>query len=293
MQFHGGMIATIRALTGSDAAALLRRHVTIPRGRSARPEARRRGASSARAWSTRSGSTSITPARLQGRAGAGGDGRLPVRLRRDGAGGRRLDVRGGDAHVRDRSAICRRSSSGAIRGRSKMSARGCSRRSVVRSVAAAVRRSTPAVAVGLSCGRHHAGGPHRQCHRCRKLSTVTGQPRYPFTALVGQETTEARPARQRRQPAPGRRTHPRPERYREVDRRASVWRSCCQPIDVVDNCRFGCDPQRRQRDAPTAWPAKRPARRRSRTRRGRPPSSSCRSAQPRTGSWAASTSSER
>ena len=55
-QFHGGMIATIRALTGENPAALLRRHANPANVRGSATWPTRPAGSSARGWSTPSGS---------------------------------------------------------------------------------------------------------------------------------------------------------------------------------------------------------------------------------------------
>ena len=80
-QFHGGMIATVRALTGRQPKAYF--------GDSSRPDAARvrdLREEALRVFRSRVVNPkwidSIAPPRLQGRPGAGGDGRLPVRLRR-------------------------------------------------------------------------------------------------------------------------------------------------------------------------------------------------------------------
>jgi cobaltochelatase CobN len=103
LQFHGGMIATIRALTGQqprhyfgDSHDPNRAQVTRPEGRNAArvPLACRQ-----------SEVVEQHPApRLQGRAGIDCDRRLSVRVRCDCAGDGRLDVRACCRAVRIRSA---------------------------------------------------------------------------------------------------------------------------------------------------------------------------------------------
>ena len=101
-QYHGGMVATVRALTGSAPKAYVGDSTTpdavahpladrgdragVP-GPGGQPALDRRHAA----------------ARLQGRVRAGRDRRLPVRLRRHGRRGHRLDVRAaGESYVLDK-----------------------------------------------------------------------------------------------------------------------------------------------------------------------------------------------
>ena len=80
-QYHGGMVATVRALTGSDPEGL-RRRLDHARTRSAPARwPRRPPGSSGPGWSTRAGSRRCA-ARLQGRLRARRHRRLPLRLRR-------------------------------------------------------------------------------------------------------------------------------------------------------------------------------------------------------------------
>ena len=91
-QYHGGMIATVRALTGKAPGRLHRRQ--HPPGRGAHPVADRGDRAGV---PVPGGEPALdrrdAPARLQGRVRAGGHGGLPVRLRRHHRRGHRLDVR--------------------------------------------------------------------------------------------------------------------------------------------------------------------------------------------------------
>ena len=92
MQYHGGMVATIRALTGENPKAYF--GDSADPGRSRVRDAGRRG--TARVPHP-GGEPQVdrghAAPRLQGRLRDGGHGRLPVRLRRHRACGRGLDVR--------------------------------------------------------------------------------------------------------------------------------------------------------------------------------------------------------
>ena len=100
-QYHGGMVAAVRALTGRSPAAYV--------GDSATPDAvktrtLRRGdqAGVPRPRGQPALDRGDAAARLQGRVRDGGDGGLPVRLRRHRGGRRRLDVRAAQRGVRVR-----------------------------------------------------------------------------------------------------------------------------------------------------------------------------------------------
>ena len=90
-QYHGGMVATVRALTGVAPKAYVGDSTVA--GRGADPLAHRGD----RAGVPGPGGQPAVDrgdaaARLQGRVRAGRDGRLPLRIRRDGGRGHRLDV---------------------------------------------------------------------------------------------------------------------------------------------------------------------------------------------------------
>ena len=107
-QYHGGMIATVRALTGAAPAgvrrgldhARRRTHPDAPGG----DQPGLPGPGGQPALDLGDAAT-----RLQGRVRAGGDGRLPLRLRRDRRRRARLDVRVAGAGVRARRDQPRRS----------------------------------------------------------------------------------------------------------------------------------------------------------------------------------------
>ena len=90
-QYHGGMVTMVRHLTGSLAGRVCRRLARARCG--AHPHARR-GDPSRLPLARRQSALDRGDAapRLQGRLRDGRDRRLPVRLRRDGRRGRRLDV---------------------------------------------------------------------------------------------------------------------------------------------------------------------------------------------------------
>ena len=98
-QFHGGMIATIRALTGRQP-----RHYFGDTHDPARPAVRDLKQEALRVFRTRVVNPEMAgehhAARLQGRSGIGGDCRLSVRLRRHGRRRRRLDVRASGRELR-------------------------------------------------------------------------------------------------------------------------------------------------------------------------------------------------
>lgn len=101
-QYHGGMVAMVRTLTGRSPAAYV--------GDSALPEqvrTRTLGEETHRVFRARVVNprwiAAMRRRRLQGRVRAGRDGGLPVRLRRDGGRGGRLDVREAGRGVRLRS----------------------------------------------------------------------------------------------------------------------------------------------------------------------------------------------
>ena len=92
-QYHGGMVATVRALTGTRARGVHRRLHPARRG----PHPHRCTEETARVFRARVVNPrwidGDAPARLQGRVRAGRHRRLPVRLRRHRRRRRRLDVR--------------------------------------------------------------------------------------------------------------------------------------------------------------------------------------------------------
>ena len=169
LQDHGGMIATIRSLTGRDPKAWF--------GDSADP-ARPAGALAGRGGRPGGAHPGGQPPldrgdaapRLQGRVRDGGHGRLPVRLRRHRQRRRRLDVRAGHRGLRRRSRRCGSSSSSRTRGRCSRSPSGCSRRSSGACGRPARRPSAPC---GRRCSRPRAGRS-RGDRRCR-FSAVVGQ----------------------------------------------------------------------------------------------------------------------
>ena len=126
-QYHGGMVATVRALTGRTPAAVRRR---LGRSRCRAHPHPRRGdeAGVPRPRGQPALDRRDAAPRLQGRVRAGGHRRLPLRLRRHRRGRRRLDVR----HAW-RASTCSTRSTGSswnarTRGRCAASPSGCWRR---------------------------------------------------------------------------------------------------------------------------------------------------------------------
>ncbi len=91
-QYHGGMVATVRALTGQGAGRIHRRQ--HPAGRRAHPHPVRGDHAGVPGPGGQPAlDDGDAPARLQGRVRDGRDRRLPVRLRRHRGRDGRLDVR--------------------------------------------------------------------------------------------------------------------------------------------------------------------------------------------------------
>ena len=116
LQDHGGMVATIRSLTGRGTEGVVRR---LGRPGPAGGALAGRGGRPGRAHP--GGEPAVDRGhgapRVQGRLRDGGHRRLPVRLRRHRQRGRRLDVREGDGRLRRRPRRCASSSSSRTRGR--------------------------------------------------------------------------------------------------------------------------------------------------------------------------------
>ena len=110
LQDHGGMIATIRSLTGRDPKAWFGDSANP-----ARPVVRSPGRGGGPGRPHPGGEPQVdrghAAPRLQGRLRDGRHRRLPVRLRRHRPGGRRLDVRTGDGSATWPTPRCGSSSS--------------------------------------------------------------------------------------------------------------------------------------------------------------------------------------
>ena len=178
-QYHGGMIATVRALTGTRAGGL-RRRLDAPRGRPHPHPARGDLPRVPRPRGQPALDGGHAPARLQGRVRDGRHRRLPVRLGRHHRRDRRLAVR--EAH---RRATCSTPSTGSssptpTRGRCTAWPSGCWRPST----AGCGRRPEAATLDALRQAYLETEGrpggrvtPHGLRHRDRR-----GRPRAPDPA---------------------------------------------------------------------------------------------------------------
>ena len=146
-QFHGGMVAMVRHLTGDCPRRLHRR--LGPAGPGAHPDPGRgdpAGVPVPRGQPAVAGRDG--QARVQGRVRDGRYRGLPVRLRRDRRRGGRLDVRAARRLVRVRLARPARSCASRTRGRCAASPSGCWRRPTA------------------GCGPSRRTAPWRRCGRC-------------------------------------------------------------------------------------------------------------------------------
>ena len=199
-QYHGGMVATVRALTGVGPKAYVGDSTTPGRGPHPDAAGGDRRVFRARVVNPR-WIVGDAAARLQGRVRAGGDRRLPVRLRRHRRRRARLDVRDAGRGVRprrDQPGVHRPVEPvGAARHR-RAAARGRRPRPVGRARPGDAGRD----AAGLPGGRGRPRGPRRCADPSGSASSAsawarsTSRPRWP--TRCARSTTCWPPTRARR-----------------------------------------------------------------------------------------------